>query len=110
MGSCLRLRHQEDDGDIGEPFLVRFSCFKLLFEPVGSHRMAVLAIGCYDPTVFAFDAQPLLTHQTCYALARATQPPITQLDMNARTSIRLSILVVDPLNLLSKCFILKLMV
>ena len=86
--------------DVGDPFGMWGRSAKLAIEQIGSHRMAVMAIGGPHAPAFALCADPALLHQTSDAFASTSFALLLQLGMNAWTAIDPSVRLEDVFYLL----------
>jgi hypothetical protein len=91
--------------DVGDPFGVWGRSAKLAVEQIGSHGIAVIAIGGPDSTSFALRADPSLLHQASYTFASVPLALLVQLRMNAWTAIDPSVGLEDVCYLLCQCLI-----
>src|SRR5581483_1004066 len=90
-----------DGGDIAGPLLVGPPRHKIALEQIGSDACFWIAVGRSCAMASTASAEPQLSHQASYALARAADPLLAQLDVQTRTAVELSIGVISGLNLLS---------
>ena len=86
--------------DVGDPFGIWGRSTKLAVEQIGSHRIAVIAIGGPHAPAFALCADPALLHQTSDAFASISFALLLQLGMNAWTTIDPSVRLEDLFSLL----------
>src|SRR5215470_10318481 len=90
-----------DGGDIAGPLLVGSRRHKIAIEQIGSDSCCWIAVGSPCAMASTASAKSQLSHQARYALARAADPLLAQLDVQTRTAIELSMGVISGLNLLS---------